>query len=383
MKVVVLLNYIFFSKKVFKKPKKIKYLIYDAAKAQSIINALSLKKNSYEIYYNRYNLDLGIPKINLFIIMQMLISLKLRPIDYKLFFFKYTSPELVFTLSDNNEGFFLLKRMFPKIKFICIQCSWKHGGQNDIFYKKNFFLENKIELSCDYYFSYNKNISKKYSKFIKAKFIEIGSFNSNNEKKLNKKKIEFLYISQYKINHDNEIFSGRTKFKEWRLNEIKLLKNLSKIFKERNIKITIIGRCVKKESMCKERLFFKSFFPDAIFIENDEYRKTYNFVDSAKLVIGVDSTLAYESFIRRNRTIFFSVRNYKKPALDICRFGWPKIFSTRGPFWTNSFSTSEINRLLNLYYADTGFWKKIYNNYIDKFGVYDFRNKKFRRFVNQ
>ena len=365
-------------KKDYSKPKNKKYLIYDSARAEEIVSALSLKKNSYSIYYNRYNSD---TKLNIFIIFQMIKSFKFKVENYKYFFFKYIDPEFVITLNDNNEAFFFLKKLSSKIKTICIQCSWKHGGQNDIYYKKNFFLKKKINLNCDYYLSYNKEISKEFSKFIKARFIEIGSFNSNNEKKTYDKSIDFLYISQFKKNSDDEIFSGKTTFFDWRYNEIILLRNLSTVFKIRKIRLTVIGRCVSDSDSCDEEKFFRRFFPDLIFIRNIRNRKTYKFVDKAQVVIGIDSTLAYESFIRGNKTIFFSVRNYKKKNLDICRFCWPKKLKLKGSFWTNTYSFKEINRLLDLYYLNTSLWNKIYKQHVHNFGKYDFKNRSFLKLI--
>jgi surface carbohydrate biosynthesis protein len=236
-------------------------------------------------------------------------------------------------------------------------------------------------LNCDYYLSYNKEISKEFSKFIKARFIEIGSFNSNNEKKTYDKSIDFIYISQFKKNSDDEIFSGKTTFFDWRYNEIILLRNLSVVFKIRKIRLTVIGRCVSDSDSCDEEKFFRRFFPDLTFIRNIRNRKTYKFVDKAKVVIGIDSTLAYESFIRGNKTIFFSVRNYKKKNLDICRFCWPKKLKLRGSFWTNTYSFKEINRLLDLYYLNTSLWNKIYKKHVHNFGKYDFKNRLFLKLI--
>ena len=70
------------------------------------------------------------------------------------------------------------------------------GTKGDIFEHKNL-IYNK-DFKVDYFFTFNHSISKIYSKYIKAKFIEIGSYRNNQNlirKKTKNNKV--LFISEF------------------------------------------------------------------------------------------------------------------------------------------------------------------------------------------
>ena len=71
--------------------------------------------------------------------------------------------------------FFLLKNLFPKPKYICVQ----RGIRNSQHFKnlKNFRKKNVLKV--DFYLVFNSVYKKKISKFVYANFLEIGSIYNN------------------------------------------------------------------------------------------------------------------------------------------------------------------------------------------------------------
>ena len=114
-------------------------------------------------------------------------------------------------------------------------------------------------------------------------------------------------------------------------------------------------------------------------------RKTYNIVDTAKIVISLDSSLGYEALARKNVVCFFSLRPNKYPT-NSSNFGWPqKKISARGPFWTNSENYNEVKRVLNnaqKINPDIFFNKPKIKKLINSQIIYDSNNKIFISLIN-
>ena len=103
-----------------------------------------------------------------------MIKLKFNINDYYKIYISKVSPAIVITLVDNVVNFYKLKEEFPNIIFISIQNGLRKPGYDDIF-KNKIFLNSK-NLSCDYFFVFNKYIANKYSKYVDSNFIVLGAF---------------------------------------------------------------------------------------------------------------------------------------------------------------------------------------------------------------
>ena len=90
------------------------------------------KKNDIEFYDTRYE------SINIFVILFTL--------NYKINYFKFVSPKIIYTAIDNNIGFFKLKDIFPSPIYIADQ----KGMRDNIFYNecKNFLRKNWNYSEC-------------------------------------------------------------------------------------------------------------------------------------------------------------------------------------------------------------------------------------------
>ena len=227
--------------------------------------------------------------------------------------------------------------------------------------------EKKKELSCDYLLMFNKEIGRKYNKFLDSQVIPIGSLKSNfHIKKIKKKKINYLYISVYRyfeVYNDDLIF----------------LKNLKKYCINKNIKIQVLG-CSDKFNLEKE--FYEKIFGDRLekFLPRYVSRDTYNIVDKAKVIISTISTLGYEAASRGNSVGLFSIN--KNLAKNSFRFGWPVNKKPKGFFWTNKNDYKEIERIIeNLLNSKKNKLTSIIKKELRNIMVYDEGNKNFYRLV--
>ena len=95
--------------------------------------------------------------------------------------------------------------------------------------------------------------------------------------------------------------------------------------------------------------------------------------------------LGYEALARKNVVCFFSLRPNKYPT-NSSNFGWPeKKITSKGPFWTNSASYTEVERLLNISQKINPsilFNKPKIKKFINGQIIYDNNNKIFSTLIN-
>ena len=82
----------------------------------------------------------------------------------------------------------------------------------------------------------------------------------------------------------------------------------------KGIKFTVLGCKAKTASL--EKIKWDKIMGSVPykFIPQKLNRNTYSIVDSAKLLISIDSSLGYESLARKNVVCFFSLRPNKYPT---------------------------------------------------------------------
>ena len=252
-------------------------------------------------------------ELNLYIIFKMIFNFEFSFRKYKEFYLKFVNPKYIFTLIDNNVGFYRIKDVLPNCTNVFIQNSHRMA-LTDIFSKINLLKKNRM-FHVDYMFVFNKYVGKKYNSFIKGKTIPIGSFISNSIpiKKINKKKKYILYISNYRTEHNKNFFMQNVSWGEYKYNEEKLLHSISTYLhlnKKYNLIFKVLGRDLDH---LNEKKYFTYFFKNNnfVFIPRTKNRSIYTYIDNAEIVITIDSTLGYTSFTRGTKTAFFSVRNNK------------------------------------------------------------------------
>ena len=85
---------------------------------------------------------------------------------------------------------------------------------------------------------------------------------------------------------------------------------------------------------------------------------SYKAVDSAEVVVSMDSTIAYESVARGKKTALFAIRGTLRELFDY-DYGWPADYPDEGPFWTNKPDPDIFIRILDyLFEVSDEQWKK-------------------------
>lgn len=374
----------FFSKKKFKKPQKKEIIIFDGD--LSYLFMKYLKKNNVDILHYRFAQRICRDcEINIFILLKTIVLFKFSIKDYIEIYIKYTQPKILITLNDNNLFFYKIKNQ--NLIKIAVQSSYR-STQKDIFSNTKDLMDNGY--NCDYFLVYNNHIGNIFKKYFKGEPIQIGSFRSNffKIKKKIKKKIDILFVSSFKGQTDDDFFIEEKKitYGYYRKKEYELIENIKRyILKNKGMNFAVLGcksRTAKLEKSKWDKIMGSVPYK---FIPQKLNRKTYSIVDSAKIVISIDSSLGYEALARKNFVCFFSLRPNKYPT-NSSNFAWPeKKIRSKGVFWTNSASYKEVERILNNAQKinPTSFFK---NPKIKKFingqMIYDNNNKIFSTLIN-
>ena len=238
---------IFKTKKKFFKPKQKKILFFDILNVH-LFKSYFLDQNQIEFLATRKE------EINIYICFLLLFKRKkINGKNYFLEYIKIVKPKLIISFTDNHIFLYELKDFIPDIKVLTIQ----NGIRNESLFRN---LENSSKkLKADLIMTWGNNISQIYKKFIDTKTITIGSFKNNliKKKDLQKKKT-IAFISTGYERENNLIEISKNKYvpeSEYYKPEKKLLPILSKICKEKNFTLEIIGRCGHDSK--KEKLFYK------------------------------------------------------------------------------------------------------------------------------
>ncbi|MDI7158240.1 hypothetical protein QMM53_17170 [Leptospira santarosai] len=205
-------------------------------------------------------------------------------------------------------------------------------------------MNRKENYNVDYMLTFGSDIGEKYSQYVKGKFVPIGSFKNNIISKKNRKSLKndvVVFISQYisppKKNGEPfflEPNGSKYYWEQFYEAEYLLLPFLKEYCFNKNFSIKICGR--SKTYDANEFNFYKSFFEglDWSMATYDTPTSSYELIDSANLIVFIDSTLGYEALARGIKTAAFPIR-CRSLKNESYKFGWPGYFSDHGPFCTN------------------------------------------------
>ena len=299
-------------------PKRKSILLYD--EIHSLILRETIKKD-FNILKTR---EL---EIYFWIFLKQIILFDFKFSTYCKNYIKFTKPKVIVTFNDRKSRFYELKESFKNINFISIQ----NGIHDENFFKKYTFNRCK----CDYFFIFNKNYIKSYTKYIKSKYIVFGNF-KNNLIKINKtkKNNNFLLISEFDEANDNIM-----DFHKKLLNLIKLY------FLNSNKKIHILLRRYDHRVVNEINFYKKIFQSNCVFQKSNYWKKSYKILDKYENIIFVRSALGYESIARKKKVAIFAPKK-----IGNCKywFGWPASPKKEHNFFsTNKFSYREIKRVLD------------------------------------
>lgn len=353
-----------------KKPQKSKIVIFDRIGSELIEKYFKEVKLSYHI------VDTRLESLNLFIILKLILARK--PLTFKNYIILYLKTldfSTVISGIDNNLLFLTLKKFLKEKRFICIQQGWRSPK----------FFDNKLKnlqnAELDLMFTFNKKFSDVFSKYIKSKFIEIGSFKNNltlKKKSLSSNSIGF--ISEISIGSRKNLMNlsnYKVKSEDFYSADIKLIQIISNYCTLNKINFKIIG----KYDYQWEKKFYKNILKDTdyTFIPNYKDRDVYKICDNTDLVVGTFSTLLLENLARGNKTLVFNTKI--KPVNDLnYNIFFPNNIDKEGDFWTDSVDKNKVNEYLEKYYImEKNVWNSVLEHNKDLIIKFDTENSIFKK----
>jgi surface carbohydrate biosynthesis protein len=305
---------------------------------------------------------IDIERMNVFALFRMLVAGKKSLFDYTVAYIKIFKPQFVFTFLDNNVNFYKLAAIFPRVKFIAIQNGQRANYANQLGF--GFFdqLKNdsaKYKLSAHAICVLGTTSAKQYTQYIQAKPVVTGSLKNNliGNQIMPTERFEIVYVSQHAPfeipNSEVKFFFGNKSItaEEFYAIEQKVVRFLAAHSKLTNQSFAVLGK--RTDSSQFEREFFTSAAgPHKIqFIPRTSETSTYEFCNSASILVTTDSTIGYEFLARGKKVAFLSARidaidHVLSQEVHDTDFGFPLELGTSGPFWTNSANESEFERVI-------------------------------------
>jgi surface carbohydrate biosynthesis protein len=282
--------------------------------------------------------------------------------DYTVAYIKTFKPQYVFTFIDNNIDFYKFAQIFPKVKFIAIQNGLRSNYANQM--NNGFFDLLESESAHNILSAYaicvlGSNEGDKYSKYIQSKQIITGSLKNNliDNRIEPKEQFDIVYVSQHAPfeipNSEIKFFFGSKSItpSEFYAVEEYIVRFLVARCNRTGQSFAILGK--RSDSSPFEREFFDSAAAphNVHFIPRTSEASTYEFCNSASLVVTTDSTIGFEFLARGKKVAFLSARidaidHVLSQEVHDTDFGFPLELGTTGPFWTNVANESEFERVI-------------------------------------
>lgn len=357
-------------------PKKSEILIYDASGSELLA--------PYVFQYGVEVLAIHGEFVNIPCLLHATLSFefwRFKPVQaYCNAFIRAVSPKIIITLIDNSINFYTISGNFPEIKTIFWQ-NGVRGGPGDIFASIN----NTKKYHVDHMLVFSQHVGKEYQRYISGEIIVAGSL-KNNSRNISTDVVDesILFISQFR----EKPASGKAFFIDvngvdipWEKiyrPEMLALKFL-KMWCANNKKLLRIGGCMGK-AQGAEQTFFANHLNGCNweYVPKTEDYGSYELLDRAEIVVGIDSTLVLESIGRGKKTAVFSCRSAVLNDASM-KFGWPAALPDNGPFWTNGTDDLEFLRVMD-YLSAVGVeeWELTRQTYASELIGFDPGNMQFR-----
>lgn len=376
----------------FRIPRHSNLVIYpDGKSAEVLLN-----------YVNREETQVLAPfgdTINVPVLLRMLLARKSSRFFYLLNYIKFIKPLLIITTADNDLNFYRIKSYFPHITTIAIQNGVR--GNLSTHPNQGFFELLKLHslnhhLSADFVCTFGSAVQDEYRKYISANFVACGSLRNNFfvNTTIDERPNRLAYvsgISDYPSDPDRIFLYfqdiGIT-FKEFYEAEGLICALLADYCATHDLEFVICGK--RNSTNAEETAFYKNALKHSIPLisPRDEIFDSYTFLSTARYVVTLDSTIAYEFLSRKKRTGFFGARfNRLKPKslpeLAGFQFGYPQSIPKSGQFWSSVLTTDEIERVLeNLRDLTDTEWEQAIEPFRTSLMIYDQGNTILKRLID-
>lgn len=364
------------ARKIWRKPKSAKVLIYDRCGSDVLFGYVN--KNNAQI------LDVRGESINIYVLLKCILAADLCVASYVTAYIAIVNPSVIVTFIDNAPRFYELTHAGRGVITIFLQNGWR-GETSDVF---GYFKHNPIHkpYQVDYMLTFGTAIGEKYREHINGQVIPVGSIKCNQcpiDKTEEPRSL--VFVSQYSPppgGSEQEYFvsvgSKRITWEMFYSSEKKVVKFLADYCGENDFVFQVCGRSL--DSRGEEYEFFDKLIAGRKweFLPRVDDCGGYKVIDRAEFVVGIDSTLIYESLARGKRTGVLAVRSDLLRDIG-AKFGWPKNLPDSGPFWTNCDDEGEFERVLEYVTcaSDAG-WAKMRKEYVSDLLEYDPGNTRIR-----
>lgn len=375
----------------FRVPHRTRIVIYpDGKSADVLLNCVERKETQVLAPFGN--------TINVPVFFRMLLGFQWSRFSYLLSYLKFVKPSMVITTLDNDPNFYRINSYLPAITTIAIQNGIR--GNLSAHPRRGFFDLLQLhslnhDLRADYICTFGTAIQEEYKKFISTDFIASGSLRNNFfvNTNIEEKQDRLAYvsgISDYPSDPDQNFLYlqdlGIT-FKEFYEAEGIICALLAEYCAGHNLEFVICGK--RSSSSSVETSFYKTALGGAVpkISPRDDTFDSYKFLSTARFVVTLDSTIAYEFLSRKKRTAFISARfnQLNNAALDEhagFRFGYPQSVPQFGQFWSSVLSESEIERVIdNLKNLTNDEWEQAIEPFCTSLMVYDPGNSELKRLI--
>lgn len=357
------LCYFFQTRKVWTWPQQSEVLIYDAANSEILLEYL--KPWNPEILHTRKE------QINLRVLLKSSFRKGNRAHAYIDCFIDKVHPRLIVTTIDNSTSFYKISKRHPNTKTLFVQNGIRSYIQDIFEILENLDSDTISTFFVDYMLVFGSEIGKKYSQYLKGKVLSAGSIKNNFvRKKYSPQPGVIAFIGTWRLCRDVHYGETFFSFEDFsaRPDSI-IIQCLMNYASENNKRLVIIPSSPQAMNGYDSKTS-----SDLLSMEKDYYRQlmgiepefsefldsysSYQAVDSAEIVVALESTLGYESIARCKKTAFFQIRSTLLGLPDRS-YGWPGNSPDEGPFWTHKPDPEIFIRILDyLFKVSDDQWKK-------------------------
>jgi surface carbohydrate biosynthesis protein len=253
-------------------------------------------------------------------------------------FIERVRPRLAVTFIDNNPGFYQLAARHPGLKTLSIQ----NGVKSFYFDIFEVWEQKRLTEGCGavtHLATFGSRIGMEYSRYIQCDVVPIGSLKNNHFlKKQTKAPGTIAFISQFRETKGLSLGGRFFSHEEYFQQPDRLVLGFLVAYAKKSGKKLLIVPCsdAKKDPHLKqERDYYQRLLgEDVHFSEVCGLGSSYGSVDSAEVVVSIDSALAYESAARGNKTAIFPIRSQLLSITGLT-YGWPEEYPDEGPYWSN------------------------------------------------
>lgn len=368
-------------KKIWRKPKRARVLIWDREGSDLFLNYLA--PQSLEI------LDLREESVNLYVLFKCFLKFQRSLKSYVYQYLECVKPKVLLTFIDNDISFYKLKDHRPDLTTVFVQNGLR-GEVGDVFGELKVSGKVSKKYQVNHMLTFGSSIGLKYLQYIDGQVHPIGSFMNNLfQSKTPKQLRTVLFISSCRTPPNNEskpmfVYKNKPFFwKELVVPEVLLLPFLHKYCLSNRLELKICLSTADPKN--EEGNFYQSLVGNETLevLKKTDLFSSYEKVGSAEFVVYLESTLGLEALARGKRTAAFSIRG-QLMGFETTNFGWPLELPDTGPFWTNQATEQEFKRVMDyITMVSDEEWEQTRRRYIPELMEYDPGNTRFLKLMRE